>query len=480
MNSLSVYNVYWCLSELHFRGKLRTECVRKNDSLCKIQLLNTLKRSKYGYKDIDAIFEISAINNLPFSYVKWFYENDRAALWLSMVLKGYGILNDPIVTGSDISILIHDIIFNRNLFIRRGKFSEDDSSDNEWIVSSKKMALASLKQTYLRTKVNEKDIKWLTSRNSDRNSKINYAYQYMQKVYDLDNLIRNKEEKGKSKKLKQNTSQNLNNDASENIDKSGYRQALIYTDSILFPETETTARLCHILASLDYWTFNIVINKAKADNRRLFIENMSAAWDAQQQRDRNKRKKTEGLDLTSENKKNLKYLAKAYGKTQREVLNDLVELAYQKIRYQEIQLNPSFTNTHISFDKIPQAQPANLPSENNEEKSISEDSVPNENTEELNSTYVAESVRPSAYSHSDFFDNIPQTHASGLPSGDSKSEIISEDISPTKGQEEPSRSYDTDSAISSTYNNEKPPTDLTPREQFILQQAVVLEENSEK
>ena len=37
VNSLSVYNVYWCLAELHSRGKLRTEDVRKNDSLCKIQ-----------------------------------------------------------------------------------------------------------------------------------------------------------------------------------------------------------------------------------------------------------------------------------------------------------------------------------------------------------------------------------------------------------------------------------------------------------
>ena len=202
VNSLSVYNMYWCLSELHSRNKLRTEGIRKNDSLCKIQLLNTLKRSKYSYKDIDAIFEISAVNNLPFSYIKWFYEDDRAALWLSMVLKGYGILNDTILIESDISILVHDIIFNKKLFVRNSILCEDDSNDNEWIIFSKKISLAYLKQTYILTKVNERDVKWLTSRNSDRNSKINYAYQYMQKVYDLDNLIKNKEEKKINKKSK--------------------------------------------------------------------------------------------------------------------------------------------------------------------------------------------------------------------------------------------------------------------------------------
>ena len=57
-----------------------------------------------------------------------------------------------------------------------------------------------------------------------------------------------------------------------------------------------------------------------------------------------------------------------------------------------------------------------------------------------------------------------------MPSGHSEKEVISEDISSFKGQEELDRSYDTDLAISSTCNNEKPPTDLTPREELILQQ----------
>ena len=383
VNSLSVYNVYWCLAELHSRGKLRTEDVRKNDSLCKIQLVNTLKRSNYAYKDIDAIFEISAVNNIPFSYVKWFYEDNRAALWLSMILKGCGILSNAILSESDLSILIHDIIFNRNLFIRGEKLIEDDSSDSEWIVSSKKISLAYLKQAYIRTKVNEKGLKWLTSRNSDRISKINYEYQYMQKVYDLDNLIGNKKRK-KDEESNENTSQDSNKDASKNINKSGYRQALIYTDSISFPETETTARLCHILASLDYWTFNRMMNEAKAANRTLFIKNMYDAWNAQQKRDRDKHKKNQGLDLTSANKKNLKYLAKTLGKKQRDVLNELVESAYNQISHKGIQRNSAFPNQVDFFDSIPQTQPSSSQSEKN---TISEETLHVEDKGKLSNTY---------------------------------------------------------------------------------------------
>ena len=386
VNSLSVYNVYWCLSELRSRGKGRIEDIRKNDSLCKIQLINILKRTDYLRKDIDAIFEISAVNNIPFPYVKWFYEDSRAALWLSMVLKGYGISHDPILIESDISILAHDIIFNKNIFIRGGRLSEDKSSDNEWIVSSKKISLVKLKQTYLFTKVNEKDIKWLTSRNSDRNSKINYAYQYMQKFYDLDNLIRNKKEKKKNKELENNTSQNSIKDTSKNIDKSGYRQPLINTYNLAFPETQTTARLCHILASLDYWTFNIVMNEDKAANRALFIKKMYDAWNSQQKRDRDTHKKHQGLDLTSQNKKNLKYLAKTLGKTQRDVLNELVESVYNQIPHKGVQRNSSFLNQDNFFDSIPQTQPSSLQNRGNETEAVFENSLIIECQEEPSST----------------------------------------------------------------------------------------------
>ena len=70
---------------------------------------------------------------------------------------------------------------------------------------------------------------------------------------------------------------------------------------------------------------------------------MYDAWNAKQKRDRDKVKKQQGIDLTSDNKKNLRRLAKACGKTQREVLNELVESAYSQITKQEIKLTSSFS-----------------------------------------------------------------------------------------------------------------------------------------
>lgn len=178
-------------------------------------------------------------------------------------------------------------------------------------------------------------------------------------------------------------------------------------------------RLCHILASLDYWMFDTywlykdgdVVDRETADNRGLFISNMEDVWNSKQRRDRNKIKKNQGIDLTSDNKKNLKYLAKACGKTQREVLNDLVESAYSQMRGQDIQLGPSFPNQYASFDKIPLEPPCNSQSEDNEEKST-----------------LKETSR-------------------------------------TDNKEERSRSYDTDSVISSIYDNEKLPTGTPPPKQ---------------
>src|SRR5699024_1133208 len=132
VKALSVYNTYWCLLNLYSRGQLRTEEVRKNDSLCRDLLSNILKRRySTSRKDIDAIFETSAINNISFAYVKWFYENDRAALWLSMVLKGLDRISDPILTEADVSVIVHDIIFNRNLFIKNREICEGNSDDEE-------------------------------------------------------------------------------------------------------------------------------------------------------------------------------------------------------------------------------------------------------------------------------------------------------------------------------------------------------------
>jgi hypothetical protein len=43
VNALSIYNVYWCLHELGWRGKLLEGRVLKNDSFCKLQLCTRQK-----------------------------------------------------------------------------------------------------------------------------------------------------------------------------------------------------------------------------------------------------------------------------------------------------------------------------------------------------------------------------------------------------------------------------------------------------
>ena len=102
---------------------------------------------------------------------------------------------------------------------------------------------------------------------------------------------------------------------------------------------------------------------------------MYDAWNAKQKRDRDKVKKQQGIDLTSDNKKNLRWLAKACGKTQREVLNELVESAYSQITKQEIKLTSSFSYQDAFFESIPLAQPSNSSSEHSEEDVVSEDTL---------------------------------------------------------------------------------------------------------
>ncbi len=402
INALSIYNVYWCLFELGRRGRLLTETVLKNDSFCKLQLIRILKQQRYNVRNLNILLEVSAENSIPLSYVKWFYDDTRAALWLNMVLRNTINSSESIITESDISIFIHDVIFNKKLLISNQEII-DRTNDSQ--IAMKKIALELLKDAYLLSQVNSTDIKWLT--NNGGSVKINHIYQYMNKLHDLNNLRRNKENKKK------------NGGRKININKDGYQQALICSDTIKFKATDIPMRLCHILASLDYWMFDTywlykegkVVDRETADNRGLFISNMEDVWNSKQRRDRNKIKKNQGIDLTSDNKKNLKYLAKAYGKKQREVLNDLVESAYSQMRGQDIQLDPSFPNQYASFDKIPLEQPCNSQSEDSEEKSI-----------------LKETSR-------------------------------------TDDKEERSRSYDTDSAISSMYDNEKLPTGTPPPKQ---------------
>lgn len=386
VNALSVYNVYWCLSELRERSQLSTGTVLKNDSFCKLQLIRILKQRRYSHRSLNIFLEVSAENSIPLSYVKWFYDDTRAALWLKMVLRNTINSSESIITESDISIFIHDVIFNTKLLLSNKKIVERNSDSQ---VALKKITLELLKDAYLLSRVNSKDIRWLT--NNGSSVKINHMYQYMNKMHDLNNLRKNKENKKN------------NGERKIGIDKSEYRQALICSDIIKFKATDTAMRLCHILASLDYWMFDTywpyqeshIVGKEKADNRELFISNMEDVWNSKQKRDRDKIKKNQGIDLTSDNKKNLKYLAKACGKTQREVLNDLVESSYSQITKQEIKLTSSFSYQDASFDKIPLEQPSSSSSEHSKKEPFSEDTLSTKNKEESNIAYEATSANSS-------------------------------------------------------------------------------------
>lgn len=389
VNALSIYSVYWCMYELRLVGDLPTGTILKGDSFCKKRLIRILKQRAYSPRDLNRLLEASAENSIPLYYVKWFYEDRRAALWLNMVLKKYNIPSSSISIESNIDIFVHDVIFNIRVLIQNKKVVDQDSDAQ---IKLKKKTLNLLKDAYLLSKLNSKDIRWLTNKNNG-SAKINYTYQYMSKMYDLDNLRRNKESKKK------------NGGRKTNINKAGCQQALICSDTIKFKETDTAMRLCHILASLDYWMFDAdwlyqdgnLVNTEKADNRRLFISNMYDAWNAKQKRDRDKVKKQQGIDLTSDNKKNLRRLAKACGKTQREVLNELVESAYSQITKQEIKLTSSFSYKDAFFESTPLAQPSNSSSEHSEEDVVSEDTFLTKDKQELSSDHDAESVGSSTY-----------------------------------------------------------------------------------
>ena len=392
VNGLSSYNVYWCLFELRLQSRLKvhTHKILKNDALCKFQLIKILKQEQYrtdGIK-VDTLLEIVAENNIPFSYVKWFYNDKRAALWMKIVLEKYNFASETIFIESDIAIFVHDVIFNRPLNIIGQKICEllgQEADNGESLIFYKVMVFEYLKKAYIFSKIDSKGKKWFIGRDSDA---VNYAYQYMQEPRDLDNLYLNK---------KNNVRLN------KNADKTRLRKPLICADIINFDESNTTSRHDHMLASLDYWMFdnywfsthNIAI--VHINNRTTFVENMYDAWNAKQKRDRDKNKKEKGIDLTSDNKKNLKYLAKAYGKTQREVLNDLVESDYNQIRNQEIQLISSFPNQNTFFDKTPLEQPSSLPSEDSEKEVVSEDTLLIKRKQESRSRYSRETADQSRY-----------------------------------------------------------------------------------
>lgn len=227
----------------------------------------------------------------------------------------------------------------------------------------------------------------------------------MRKKHDINNLLANKEKRKNEKELTKNIKKNLTKGESKEINKDGYKEALICSDTIFFKAADTTSRLDHILASLDYWRLdnywfditNVILDEQKINSRALFIKNMYDAWNAKQKRDRDKIKKEQGINLTSDNKKNLKRLAKAYGKTQHEVLNDLVASAYSQIQNQEIQPTSPFPSQDAFFNNIPQAQSSSVQSEDSEKEVVSEDTLLIKRKQESRSRYSRETADQSRY-----------------------------------------------------------------------------------
>jgi hypothetical protein len=174
-------------------------------------------------------------------------------------------------------------------------------------------------------------------------------------------------------------------------DKVPIISILKYTQDISFDSTSDKSN--YILAVLDYWNFeklwgsnNLAQLNGKVDEqtREEFIKKIKDACNSKNSRDRAKKLKQTGLELTKQNKENLRYLAKSHGKTQQDILNELVGLAYNQTRNQEIQLNSSFPNQDAFFDGIPQTHSSSMQSE---EKPIPKETSRVEDKEKPNNTY---------------------------------------------------------------------------------------------
>ena len=318
VNSLSIYNAYWCLCELRLRNNFPPTHILRDDPQCKFQLIRILKEANYTPENLNILLEISAKNSIPLSYVKWIYEDARAALWLYMILKKSNLPSNVIQSETDTLIFIHDFIFNMNLLVVGKELHKASVAYNETLISNKMLVIKNLRRTYLYSKINAKEVKWLNRHNSDL---INHAYEYMQKTYDLDNLYMNKENK------------RINKNWNPNIDKTKHKKALILADDMVFTASDTLSRYNHILASLDYWMFDTdlfstaetPLKQIRSANRSTFIDNMYAAWNSKTRRVRDKKTKESGLVITSTNKKILKFIAKKEGKTQAQMLNQIIK-----------------------------------------------------------------------------------------------------------------------------------------------------------
>ena len=80
INSLSFYSAYWCLFGLRSLHILPEKWILRDDTRVKSKLIHILKKKNYSPKNLDRILQASADESVPISYVRWFYEDDRAAL----------------------------------------------------------------------------------------------------------------------------------------------------------------------------------------------------------------------------------------------------------------------------------------------------------------------------------------------------------------------------------------------------------------
>tara|TARA_R100000935_G_scaffold24731_2_gene44359 strand:+ start:4082 stop:5680 length:1599 start_codon:yes stop_codon:yes gene_type:complete len=342
INSLSFYSAYWCLFELRSLHRLPDRQILRDDTRIKLKLIRILKNANYSPKGLDEILQTSADESVPLSYVRWFYEDDRAALWINMVLKKYNVASGYIQTKSDIAIFAHNFIFNTNVQVLAKSIHIGSDSYNDSLVLNKKQVLGFLEQAYVRSKVGLGKTKWLDSRNDIQ---VNHLYQYMQKPCDLNNIYVNKINKKANTLIKLDTV----------MPSPG--QALICADTIVIKESDRVSRLNHMLASLDYWMFDtywfdregVAVEGGKANNRITFIEMMKNVSNSKANRVSNKNIKEKGLVLTSANKKTLKLIAKKQGKTQAQMLNDIVA-SYNQTFFSEVPKTTRATGTYITGD----------------------------------------------------------------------------------------------------------------------------------
>lgn len=436
----SEYETYWHIYNYRMSYENFKYPVPREPKFYKDTLIELLENSGKSKRDIEVLLKNTPRILTPFEYVGWMYKDDRISIWLKIVCNRFINITPPINNKSDIRNFLHNLIYNANIVIKNNVIYFIDPVYKQRKLDSIE-SFKRLEKIYRKSKIDNRSVAFLRD-----NKNVEHAYNYI---------------------------------------KDKVPTVLILKDTQDISFESTSDKLNYVLAVLDYWNFekiwgsnNLTQLNGEGDEqtREEFIKKVKDACNSKNSRDRAKKLKKTGIELTKQNKENLRYLAKRRGKTQRDVLNGLIESAYIQTRNKEIKIKPYFTNRDASFDKIPQAQPSSLQNKHGEEKTVFEDIVLNKNKEELNSTYTEVSADSPRHNSDAFFNEISLAQPSFLPSGHSEREVFSKDISSLKGQKEPSRSYDTDLAISSTCNNEK----LTPEQEFISQQKLLFKGNSGK